>query len=72
MVKYICEGCGWEVSDFGRDTVPAHQLCCSCEFLCEFITDPEEIERVRRQLGLRLSLSRASSGVDALHRDGTD
>ena len=49
-VAWECEGCGWHVIAVARDVVPAHQLCSLCEWLCEVVTDPEEIERLRKRL----------------------
>ena len=40
MVQFTCEGCGSEVFNVGRDTIPASQLCAVCEWLCEHVPDP--------------------------------
>jgi hypothetical protein len=40
MIQYTCEGCGAEVFNVSRDTIPASQLCAVCEWLCEFVHDP--------------------------------
>jgi hypothetical protein len=42
MIEFDCEGCGVHVFAFGRETVPPNHLCATCEFLCEFVLDPDE------------------------------
>lgn len=51
MVEYACEGCGSEVYSSGAETVPSHGFCAMCAWLCEYVTDPEGIERMRRTGG---------------------
>jgi hypothetical protein len=41
MIEYVCEGCGIEVKGFGRSTIPAHQYCAVCEWLCEYHFAPQ-------------------------------
>jgi hypothetical protein len=36
MIEYCCEGCGVTVFGFGRDTVPGHGFCATCEWLDEY------------------------------------
>jgi hypothetical protein len=50
-VEFDCEGCAARVFDAGRDTVPRHSFCCVCEWLCEFVTDPEEMQAIRERQG---------------------
>ena len=52
MVEYDCEGCGVHVSAFGIETRPAHGFCAVCAWMCEYVTDPEQMEKLRRQQGL--------------------
>jgi hypothetical protein len=54
VIEFDCEGCGVHVFAFGRDTVPLTHLCATCEWLCEFVPDPEELMAVRRRLAPRL------------------
>jgi hypothetical protein len=49
MIEYDCEGCGVHVIAIGIDAAPSHQFCGVCEWLCEFVTDPEEIEAIRKR-----------------------
>ena len=41
MIEFDCEGCGGHVVATGRDTIPRSGLCATCEWLCEFVPDPE-------------------------------
>jgi hypothetical protein len=47
-VEFTCEGCGVPVLDFGREAVPAHRLCATCEWCSEF-HDPADIMEIRRR-----------------------
>jgi hypothetical protein len=49
-VEYDCEGCGVHVINFGRDRVPVSGFCAVCEWLCEFVPDPEEMMALRLHL----------------------
>jgi hypothetical protein len=42
MIEFDCEGCGTHVFEFRREAVPTSQLCATCEWLCEFVPDPDE------------------------------
>jgi hypothetical protein len=50
-LEWDCEGCGTHVFAFGRTAIPKHLFCATCEHLCAFVANPEEIERIRRRLG---------------------
>jgi hypothetical protein len=47
VIEFDCEGCGVHVFAAGIDTVPGHGLCAVCAWLCEFVTDPEEMMAIR-------------------------
>jgi hypothetical protein len=49
-VEFDCEGCGDHVWAVGSDTVPEHRMCCVCDWLCEWVRDPEEIVKLRKEL----------------------
>jgi hypothetical protein len=51
-VEFDCEGCGARVFAVGIDAVPRHGFCCVCEWLCEFVTDPESIQAIRERQNL--------------------
>lgn len=51
-IEYDCEGCGMYITNTSRDTVPVSRLCMMCEWLCEFVPDPEEMMALRRRQGL--------------------
>jgi hypothetical protein len=48
LIEFDCEGCGWHVIAVGLDRVPKHGFCATCAWMQEFITDPEEMMRVRK------------------------
>lgn len=48
--EFNCEGCGAHVFALGRPTAPASMLCATCEWLCEFVPEPEGFERIYRRL----------------------
>ena len=51
MIEFDCEGCGGHVVATGRDTIPRSGLeCATCEWLCEFVPDPEAMMEVRKHL----------------------
>ena len=52
--EYDCEGCGAHVIVVGRETVPGSGLCSVCEWLCEFVPDPDEFWAAYRRLAHRL------------------
>lgn len=54
-VEYDCEGCGIHVFGFGRDTVPKSHMCATCEWMCEFIPDPQKMMDMRRHLDASMS-----------------
>lgn len=45
-VLWVCEGCGAQVVAFNTPTVPAHQLCGVCAWLCEHAETPEAMMRL--------------------------
>lgn len=47
MIEFDCEGCGVHVLGFGRDTIPLSHMCGLCEWLCEFVPDPEAMMKLR-------------------------
>jgi hypothetical protein len=47
MIEFVCEGCGVNVFAFGITERPAHGMCATCAWLCEFIPDPEEMLKVK-------------------------
>jgi hypothetical protein len=49
-IEFNCEGCGVHVVAFGLATIPKTGLCAMCEWLCEFVPDPEEMMAVRQRL----------------------
>jgi hypothetical protein len=50
-IEWACEGCGAPVVAFNTARRPLHGLCGICEWLCEHVTDPVEIEQIRRAYG---------------------
>jgi hypothetical protein len=50
MIEYDCEGCGYSVVNTSLDRPPRSGFCAVCEWLCEFVPDPEEMELLRRQI----------------------
>jgi hypothetical protein len=42
MIEFRCEGCGAFVVEVERETVPASHLCATCDWLCGFVSDPDE------------------------------
>jgi hypothetical protein len=51
-VEFDCEGCAVHVVSYGTDAIPRHHFCCMCEWLEEFVTDPEEMMILRKRLDL--------------------
>ena len=41
-IEFDCEGCGAHVYGVGRDTMPPSRMCATCEWMCEFLPDPDE------------------------------
>lgn len=46
-LEYDCEGCGIHVYAIGIATVPTHNFCAQCAWLCEHCPDPLVMESVR-------------------------
>lgn len=49
MIEFACEGCGETICSFGMDTVPKHGFCAACAWMCEFVSDPEEWDAMRKR-----------------------
>ena len=62
-VEFDCEGCGVHVLSFGRDRVPVSHLCATCEWLCEFVPDPDEFWAIYTHAPGTWSCPRPSRGV---------
>jgi hypothetical protein len=45
-IEWDCEGCGEHVVVFGITETPHHQFCAVCAWLCEYVTDPDEMMRL--------------------------
>lgn len=50
VIEFDCEGCGYHVFACGIARVPAHGLCDTCAWLCEYMPDPEEMMALRAML----------------------
>lgn len=50
MIEFVCEGCGDHVYAFGRVSVPVSGLCAVCEWLCEYVPDPEAMMALRLRM----------------------
>ena len=50
-IEFDCEGCGVHVVAIVIDAVPGHHLCSVCAWLCEFVTDTEEMMAIRARMG---------------------
>jgi len=51
MSEFDCEGCGAHVFALGRARVPRSGFCALCEWLCEFVPDPQEMMDLRARIG---------------------
>ena len=49
-LEWDCEGCGAHVCAWGQTVRPTSGMCSTCEWLCAFIPDPEEMMRMRVSL----------------------
>ena len=49
-VDYVCEGCGYDVTWFAIDEIPAHGFCATCAWLCEHYPDPQQMMLVRKMI----------------------
>jgi hypothetical protein len=47
--EFVCEACGQSVWSIPPQSPPPTR-CATCNFLDEFVTDPEEREELRRRL----------------------
>jgi transcription elongation factor Elf1 len=50
VITFNCEGCGYQVHALDLDKIPETYMCSVCEWLCEFVVDPEEISIIRKQI----------------------
>jgi hypothetical protein len=49
--EFDCEGCGIHVFAVGRFQPTANHMCLQCEWLCEYVPDPVEMQMLRERMG---------------------
>lgn len=47
--EFDCEGCGVHVYSFGTSQIPKSHMCGTCEWMNEFVPDPEEMMKLRKE-----------------------